>query len=120
MRQFILPISFLLFILSIILLANLGYGPALWGFINNIPQGDKIGHFILYGLTLLSIESLWKFKKLGVGAILSIFFVIIEELSQIFIVSRTFSLLDLFWSFAGIAVFEVVILLTLIKSKVQV
>lgn len=119
MRNITLPISFLIFILLIITLANLGFGPKLWGFINDIPQGDKIGHFILYGLTVLSIESFWGFKKLGLGTIITIIFVIIEEVSQNFISSRTFSLLDLFWSFAGIAVFEILMILNLLKSKNQ-
>lgn len=120
MKYLIAPISFLLFILLIILLANLGLGPTIWGFINNIPQGDKFFHFLLYGLTLLSIESFWKFKHLGFGFTITTFFAVTEEFSQIFIVSRTFSLLDLFWSIAGITLFECLILLSKLKVKNRV
>lgn len=116
MKQLIAPISFLIFISCIILLANMGYGPNFWSFLNYIPYGDKICHFVLYGLMTVAIEKLFNFKQLGRGAIFALLFVIIEEFSQILFSTRTFSIADLFWSIAGVTIFEIIILLKQIKS----
>lgn len=117
MKQLFTSISFIIFIIVIIILANLGYGPSLWGFLNNIPQGDKIGHFILYGLMTLSLERIFNFKHLGIGTIITVIFVIAEEISQIYLNTRTFSLADIFWSIAGITLFEIILLTHLFKIQ---
>jgi VanZ family protein len=80
--------------------------------IYDFPNGDKFGHFILYGLlnfflTYAFIISLparprgW--VTLSVGLTLALF-VAIEEFSQKLFTTRTFSLLDLFASFLGLLV----------------
>ena len=50
-----LTILFALFIILVIILADLGMLDIL-GFVNRIPFGDKIGHFVLYGILTLLLD----------------------------------------------------------------
>lgn len=108
-----ITILFALFILLIITFADLGMLGFL-SFVNTIPFGDKIGHFVLYGiLTLLLdltlIRSLPhrnpKLIVLSSGAILAVF-IGLEEYSQQFFASRTFSIADLAASYLGVIFFS--------------
>lgn len=109
-----LTILFALFILSIIVLADLGH-LSLLGFLNRIPFGDKAGHFVLYGiLTLLLDLTLLRSKRftlrpsllvLRVALILAVL-IGIEEYSQQFFAKRTFDLVDLMFSYLGVAFFS--------------
>lgn len=108
-----LAILFALFIAIIIILADAGKLGVL-GFINQIPYGDKAGHFLLFGiltllLNLIFIRSLPnrdpKLVALSVGLILALL-IGAEEYSQQFFNSRTFSLLDLAFSYLGVIFFS--------------
>lgn len=105
----ILAIGFFAFIVWIIYLANTGAESIFFDFVRSIPYGDKIGHVGLIGtLTLLAVVAL-KFKSIKVrsvaiyyGVALVFAFVLIEELSQLFIPSRTFDLVDMTANIVGI------------------
>jgi len=108
-----LALLFTIFILLIIVLADLGRLGFL-GVVNSIPYGDKAGHFILYGiLTLLIDLSLFRSLRdlhakvivVRVALILALL-IGLEEYSQQFFASRTFSLLDLGFSYLGVALFS--------------
>jgi hypothetical protein len=108
-----ITILFSLFILLIIVFADLGMLDIL-GFVNRIPFGDKIGHFLLYGiLTLLIDLTLFrsfpsrnpKLIALSSGLILALL-IGIEEYSQQFFANRTFSLADLAASYLGVIFFS--------------
>jgi hypothetical protein len=45
-----LTVLFILFILAIILLADLGAIPVPVKMIYRFPNGDRVGHFVLYGI----------------------------------------------------------------------
>lgn len=103
---------FLAFIIGLIVLADADLLPDFINAIYDFPNGDKVGHFILYGLlnffiTRVFLSSLptrrggW--VTLSVGLILALF-VALEEFSQKYFASRTFSLLDLTASFLGIVI----------------
>lgn len=103
---------FLAFIIGLIVLADADLLPDFINAIYDFPNGDKVGHFILYGLlnffiTRAFLSSLptrrggW--VTLSVGLILALF-VALEEFSQKHFASRTFSLLDLTASFLGIVI----------------
>lgn len=109
-----LTILFTLFILLIIVLADLGKLGIL-GFLNQIPHGDKAGHFILYGtLTLLLDLTLLRSQRFPLRPNLLVFRVAlilalligIEEYSQQFFAKRTFDLVDLMFSYLGVAFFS--------------
>ena len=103
---------FLAFIIGLIVLADLDLLPDFVRKLYDFPNGDKLGHFIIYGLLNFFItraflsalpirRSGW--ATLSVGLILALF-VALEELSQMFFSARTFSLLDLTASLLGIIV----------------
>jgi VanZ family protein len=108
-----LTLLFTLFILLIIILADqgrLGFLKA----INQIPFGDKAGHFILYGiLTLLLDLTLMRALPnrsprlivLSTGLML-VLIIGLEEYSQQFFARRTFDLVDLSFSYLGVIFFS--------------
>lgn len=106
-----IAVVFFAFILWVIYLANTGGRSVFFDFIRSIPYGDKLGHICLFGfLTLVTIIGS-KFRafscggfKLYYGAVLVGLFVVVEELSQAFIPSRTFDFVDLAADAVGIVI----------------
>lgn len=108
-RTFALIVS--LAIATIVVLANTGnLGPVLH-LVAQVPYGDKLAHFVLMGLFAFAIslalgrresgrspERAARLGGLGVFAV-----VFVEELSQRFVATRTFDLLDLGADAFGIA-----------------
>jgi len=108
-----LTILFALFILLVVVFADTGHLGIL-GIANSIPYGDKAGHFILYGiltllvdLTILQARGNSNRSRLvfRVGLILAVL-IGLEEYSQKFFPSRTFSLVDLAASYFGVIFFS--------------
>lgn len=108
-----LAILFALFIALIIILADMGKLGVL-GFINSIPYGDKAGHFLLFGILALLLDLTFiralphrdprlvaLFVRLTLALVIGV-----EEYSQQFFASRTFSLLDLAFSYLGVIFFS--------------
>ncbi len=120
-------VSFTGFIIFVIIQANSGQGVPWIGGIRNLPHFDKAGHLILMGglsfLAVLAIVPRMKSppKKATIRVVsILILIIAIEEISQSFIPSRTFSLADF--------LFDVVVItlcgwlayrLTLIFSKTR-
>ena len=108
-----LTFLFSLFIILIIVLADqnrLG----LLKVINEIPFGDKAGHFILYGILTLLLDLTFiralpnrspKLVVVSIGLILAVL-IGAEEFSQQYFPSRTFDLVDLTFSYLGVAFFS--------------
>jgi hypothetical protein len=101
--------GFILVLVLIVLIANLGLGPVYFPFIYHYPGLDKVGHFILMGLLSLLINSLYIAEKIRFFSLrilkgsLAVFLVVfLEELSQIFLTYRAFSWLDLAFDLGGI------------------
>ena len=85
-----------------------------FGFIYDVPGGDKFFHFVGMGLlsfcTVLGFSSLSKHgHRLGPTAILAAvaLLVTLDEVVQLVIPSRVFALDDLAWSLAGVLVFGI-------------
>jgi VanZ family protein len=107
-----LTILFTLFILLIIVLADMGKLSTL--FITRFPYADKAGHFLLYGILALLIN-LTLFRSLPLrsrtwlalmsGLILALL-IGLEEFSQQYFANRTFSLSDLSASYLGVILFS--------------
>ena len=116
-----LAILFGCFIITIIILADLGKLGFLYS-IYDFPYGDKVGHFILYGiLTFLIDLSLLRAPAQGNGVtvipsrrsvavkvgLLLAFAITVEEFSQrYFSAHRTFDLIDLTASYLGVIFFS--------------
>ena len=82
-----------------------GFVRSLYGF----PGGDKVGHFLLMGalswLINLSLEARptrLLSRDILLGSVFVFMMVTLEEVSQLWFSTRTFSLLDLGFSYAGI------------------
>ncbi|MCP4140576.1 MAG: hypothetical protein GY755_09855 [Chloroflexi bacterium] len=113
MRKKWLSTLLVVFALFIVVLTNSGNLPRSIKNLYNFPNGDKLGHFLLMGL--LSLVLNWtalvsRVDKKPASVVWAVsltltFFVTLEELSQKFFPRRTFSLLDLLFSYAGIALF---------------
>jgi len=105
--------AFLGFIVWIIYLANTGGNSVFFDLIKHIPYGDKVGHCLLFGtLTFLANLTLkfktikWGSISLYLGSSLVAVFVLVEEMSQGFISSRTLDGADLLADGVGIALFS--------------
>ena len=99
-------------IVAIIVLADTrNLGP--FHIIYVIPYGDKVGHFVLFGLLSLTVNMAVFERRPGAvksaqavrtSLVLAVP-IALEELSQRWITGRTFSLLDLTASLLGVALF---------------
>jgi len=106
-------VLFGIFIIFIIVMANMNL-LGIMGFINKIPFGDKVGHFLLYGMLTLLVDLSFirshrdrspELVVLRVALILA-FAIGLEEYSQRFFKSRTPSWADLFSSYLGVIAFS--------------
>jgi VanZ family protein len=103
---------FIVILILIVIAANLGLAPILFGFLRRIPYGDKLGHFVLMGILSLLVNLSMRATRVQIGSfdvlkgsLIVAVVVTIEEFSQIFIRSRGFSLVDLVFDYAGIVAF---------------
>jgi len=105
-------IFFGLFVVVIIIFADTSdLGPL--GKIYDIPFGDKLGHFVLFGLLSLVVnlavfEARPKDNKSRLALITCLILALLiglEEFSQIWFPSRSFSLFDLAAGYLGVALF---------------
>lgn len=113
-----------IFILIFICLADTG-NLGILGFVYDIPYGDKIGHFFLFGLLSLLINlSVFKsFRRvrpltlaLRVDAI-QMLLMAFEELSQELFPRRTASIWDVAAGYLGVIVFTGIALLIARKRR---
>jgi len=108
MKIRILAVLFLVFVLSVIVAADMGVlaGPirALYDF----PNGDKLGHFCIYGLLAFLLAGAfprpWQWGRLSVPIVTLalLIFSASEEYSQRFFPVRTADIWDLLCSWSGI------------------
>ena len=111
----LLTISFFVFILWVIYMANTGQSSLFFGLVKALPYGDKIGHVFLFGFLTLGANVATKFKVVKIrninvllGTAVVTLFVLIEEFSQHFSATRTFDIQDLMADAVGIIIFTVI------------
>ena len=105
----ILPFGFFLFISYIIFLADTASLNLGLEIVKVIPYGDKVMHAVLYGMMAMLLNYGLRYRAVwGVqlGAIIVLTFATIEELSQIFIITRTFDMGDLMADLVGVVLFS--------------
>ena len=107
-----LAIVFTAFIMYVIVLADRNAIPPFIRALYDFPYGDKVGHFILFGLlnfflTLTFLRALPNRTSsrvaLSVGLILAAA-ITAEEFSQQYFSARTFDLIDLSASYLGLLI----------------
>ena len=110
-----IAVVFFVFVIAVIVLADHGSLPHSIRALYDFPNGDKVGHFILFGVLtfFLTRAFLSSFPSkprgwvaLSIGLILALF-IALEEWSQQLFPTRTFDLLDLLASYAGIVAFAI-------------
>ena len=108
-----ISVFFLIFIISVIVLADNGSLPHSIRAIYDFPNGDKLGHFILFGLLNFFITRAYltsfpskplTWALLSIDLILAVF-IGFEEWSQKFFPNRTSDIVDLLASYAGLVTF---------------
>ena len=107
-----LLITFTSFLAVIIFLRNNNLANSFFMLFMNIPYYDKFGHFFLMGfLAFLAVVSIvpilpYPTSKSTLVVLLGVLLLIAaEECSQIFVVTRTFSLADFICDFLGVSFF---------------
>ena len=100
---------FFLVLILIVIIANLGLGHIYFPFVYNVPGLDKIGHFLLMGILSFLVNLLLECKRVSLnqlsiltGNLWVAILATLEELSQIFLVYRAFSVVDLVFDLGGI------------------
>lgn len=108
-----ISVLFFIFVIGIIILADYGGLPYSIRAIYDFPNGDKLGHFILFGALTFFITraflSAFPSKSRGlvtlsIGLFLALL-IGLEEFSQKFFSTRSFDFIDLLASYAGIVTF---------------
>jgi VanZ family protein len=94
-------------------MADTGQKSIFFDFVRIIPFGDKIGHFLLFGFLTLGTNIVFKLRGIRIGninvlygSIVIVCVVVIEELSQKYMPGRTFDVIDIIASLAGIVAFS--------------
>ncbi|MCI5130155.1 MAG: trypsin [Candidatus Electrothrix sp. EH2] len=107
---------FLAFFLYVIYAANQETLPLFIRQLYIFPGGDKAGHFVLLGIAsffanqvLYPRHFLVFGKVFFVGSLIVLVAITAEEISQVFIASRTFDLIDLSFNYLGIIAGDVVV-----------
>lgn len=106
-------VLFALFIVAVIFLADSGRLGIL-RFVNGIPFGDKLGHFLLFGVLTLFIDlAIFRSRPdlsprlTALRVALTLALIIgLEEFSQRYFASRSFDLVDLTFSYLGVIFFS--------------
>jgi VanZ family protein len=108
-----LALSFLTFICWIIIQADLGQSIALSKLVRHLPFGDKVGHFLLYGILAFLVNLALKNRKVIIlgsqvllGGTLVLAFALLEECTQMALSTRDFELWDMFCDLVGIVLFS--------------
>ena len=111
-HSFSLLLCFFFGLMVIILLRNYNLGSSFFIFFTSIPYYDKLGHFFLMGiLAFLAVIALtplfpnrpFRSTVIILGVVLSL--IALEEYSQLFIPTRTFSFKDFACDLLGVLSF---------------
>lgn len=104
-------LGFSLFLLRIIYLADTGQQNILFALAKSLPYGDKIGHVAIFGFFTAIVNFALKFQSANIGrariysgTLFIAMFALLEEMSQYFMSTRSFDLLDLIADSTGVIV----------------
>jgi len=104
-----LTLLFILFMLGVVLLADLGSLPSPVAILYRYPNGDRVGHFFLFGILTFLVNSSFprqvQIARVNIfyGTLIIASLATLEEISQLFLSYRTFDLIDLTFTLMGIA-----------------
>lgn len=110
MKIRIAALLFLIFVLTVIVLADAGNLPAPIHALYNFPNGDKVGHFCIYGALAFLLANAfprpvkWGRLSLPMVMVALLVFSATEEYLQRFFPVRTADIVDLSCSWLGILI----------------
>lgn len=126
LKAFLPAALFFSFIIWMIAEADLNKSNYLMAIGHSVPYGDKIGHFLLFGILALLLNMAFKFRQIKVwirhfhvGSLWVFVFAFCEEISQLAIDSRTFDTIDMLFDLFGIGVFSSVAFRRYLVKKVK-
>lgn len=103
------------FIVTITILADVGHHDPIFDLIRTTPYGDKVCHFLFFGLFAFFVHRSLGFRSwrlfgtggvgVPVGPLVILTLATLEELSQQFFPYRTLDVVDWLADFAGISLF---------------
>lgn len=104
-----LALFFFIFLLFVAYWADTGTMPDILKTAYAFPNGDRLGHVVLYGMLAYLLTVAFPYRRVRVGAwsfslgvVLALGMATLEEFSQLFIVTRTPDLIDLIAGYLGI------------------
>ena len=113
MRRWLPFVLWLALVTVVIACADTGAMRDFLAWVNRQPFGDKAGHFFLIGslAALLNYALRWRATSLGplrpqTGGLIVAVLMTLEEVSQLWIATRSFDLIDLLANYLGILVAE--------------
>ncbi|WP_371374826.1 VanZ family protein [Thalassotalea aquiviva] len=107
----LVAVIFFTLLCSVLVDADLGKQNAIFTLKDSIPFGDKVGHFLMYGVLALlanfafKFRFIWQNQTYQLGSLLVLIFSLSEEFSQLLFATRTFSVADIMANVVGITFF---------------
>ncbi len=118
---------FFVFVIWMMVLADLDKTNLIIDVGHSVPAGDKIGHFILFGMLALLLNMALQFRQIDLrsrtfhlGSVLVFAFACLEEFSQLAFSTRTFDLIDMLFDLFGIGVLSSVAFRKFLVKKLRV
>lgn len=104
-------VAFITFFAWIIYMADAGQPLWILTWVRAMPYGDKLGHFMMFGVMAALVNLALRLKTLTLGKVhfllgsfLVFLFAVLEELSQFYFPRRTVDLFDLLAGSLGILI----------------
>jgi VanZ family protein len=111
----LLLVAYCLLMLAISILADLGSGAWVFSVAAQIPYGDKLAHMILAAILSFLLNSALRCRvtsllrvKILTGSLIAYFLILIEEVSQLWMITRRVDIYDVLAAFAGAYLFGLV------------
>lgn len=109
MKKYLPLAGFVLFMILVIIWADTDTMPTFLRRMYTFPFGDKIGHFVIYGVFAFLLTWAMPARRLNLGRfslplgiVIAVAFATLEEASQLFFARRTPDLFDLLMGYLGI------------------
>ena len=119
--------SFGLFVIAVVISANLGYGESFWPFIYNTRHADKLGHIGLFGTLGFLCNLAFPSRRFGYSPFLVttttlvlLALISLEEISQAFIPARSCDLYDWLADLIGLAIGQLAAIALKSRSPLKV
>ena len=116
-----------IFIVAVLLVADLGLMPNISALLQGYSGLDKVGHFILVGILAWLFNSAFRLGQLNlgglrifIGTIVVVTVVTLEEVAQLWIYTRRFELIDLLAGYLGIATADIALRRKSLLGKVRI